>query len=369
MSVTIRVNGLTITHKGSGGQHQNSSPDVCKTPGSGVPVPYAITAFNPDIVKGTTTVHADGGHMIAHRTSEFSRCTGDEAGSMGGVVSGTFTKQSNWITWSPDVFMEGKNVCRKTDKLFMNNRNCISGQGGQGEVPIPGGDVVLNALCDIFCEAREEWQRCKAATPPRTCPRPSTLARDKARAALGRAGSPLRNAIQRRIPGGVGAAERSIYTLGNRARDLGRKFYDQQALRDSLERAVRRAIRDAGVDALQRMGRRWWMRMVPGLNLLGGALDIIDGAMAAADIYNAIRSVDTLMNDAVRIVPDFTVLNPDGSVAEIYDFKFDAPGYQDVMPEDQRRLYSQNTDKPPVTVDNATCNCDARRGPPSLPSS
>jgi hypothetical protein len=227
----------------------------------------------------------------------------------------------------------------------------------------------LNALCDIFCEAREEWQRCKAATPPRTCPRPSTLARDKARAALNNSGSALNRAINRRFPGAVGAAERSLYTLGDRALDAGRKFYDQQGLRNALDRAVRRAMREAGVGALTRMAKRSWMKLIPGLNILGTALDVYEGAVAAADIYNAIRNADSLMNDAVRIQPDFSVMGADGSVEEIYDFKFDGDNYQDGFSSDQERLYRQTTGKDPIRVDNATCNCDRRRGPPSAATS
>ncbi|PVA11044.1 hypothetical protein DC366_04530 [Pelagivirga sediminicola] len=146
MAVTLNVNGLTITHRGSGGSHRNSAPDVCKTPGSGAPVPYSITAFNPDIVRGTTTVLADGGNMIAHKPSIFSKCTGDEAGSMSGVVSGTTADISEWITYSPNVYAEGQNICRLSDKLFMNSRNTICGQTGRDP------SAVGNATCD--CDTR-----------------------------------------------------------------------------------------------------------------------------------------------------------------------------------------------------------------------
>lgn len=365
MPVTINVNGLTITHKGSGGSHKNSAPDVCKTPGKGVPVAYAITAVNTDIAQGTTTVLADGGNMIANKPSIFTRCTGDEAGSMGGVVSGTTASKSEWITYSPNVFMEGQNVCRLTDKLFMNSKNTICGQTGQGESLI-GGDEVLTALCDIFCEGREEWHNCRRNPPSGGCTRPSTLAKNRTRAALDTPGSPLRNAVRTRFPGAVGAAERSLYAAADAIGDTARKVYTQQGLRDSLERAVRRAIGEAGIEAAQRMGRRFWMRVVPGLNVLGLALDIYDGAMAANDIYQAIRSLDDIMDNAIRVQPDFSVIGADGAVEEIYDFKFDAPGYQDTFSDEQADLYRDLTGRDPIAVDNATCDCDTRRGPPSV---
>jgi len=44
MALTIKVNGLTLCHKGSGGVSSATLPDVCNTPvpgGPPVPVPYA----------------------------------------------------------------------------------------------------------------------------------------------------------------------------------------------------------------------------------------------------------------------------------------------------------------------------------------
>ena len=88
MGVTITVNGLTIAHKGSGGFARNSTPDVCLTPSGPVPVPYQIISFGSDLVRGTTTVKADGGHMVAVKGSDHSRCIGDEPGTAKGVASG-----------------------------------------------------------------------------------------------------------------------------------------------------------------------------------------------------------------------------------------------------------------------------------------
>lgn len=54
--ITININGLTLCHKGSSGVSHNTLPDVCKTPGEGVPVPYDNEAYSADLVKGTTSV-------------------------------------------------------------------------------------------------------------------------------------------------------------------------------------------------------------------------------------------------------------------------------------------------------------------------
>ncbi|RVV98316.1 DUF4150 domain-containing protein [Mesobaculum littorinae] len=367
MSVTVRINGLTLTHRGSGGSHSNSTPDVCRTPGDGKPVPYGITAVNPDIVKGTTTVLADGGHMIAHKPSEFSRCTGDEAGSMKGVSSGTHLAQSNWITYSPNVYMEGQNVCRLSDKLHMNNYNCISGQGGQVERVFDTGDEVLNELCRIFCEVREEWQACRRNPPPGGCRRPSHTAKSRTRTALERPDSRLNRGItSRRGPRALGAAERSIFVGRTRAmaEQMGRRAYSERGMRNYLERQMRRLIRREGLAAVKRAGRKMWMKFVPGLNIISGVMDAIDLAVTAADIYQAVRSMNLLESEAVRIVPDVSILDQDGAVLDIYDYKFDAPGYQDDFQSDQLDLYKNRSQGGVFEVSDATCSCDAHPATP-----
>ncbi len=360
MAVTVTANGLTITHKGSGGMHMCSAPDVCKTPtpGGPVPIPYPIFAMNTDIAQGTTTVQADGGQMIAHRTSVFMKCTGDQPGTIGGVVSGVFGQKSEWITFSPTVYVQGKNISRLTDKLFMNNKNTIAGQGGQVEMPIPGGDVVLDALCDIFCEARDEWQKCKKGPGP--CKRPSTLAKEKAEKAMKNGKSPLSKAMKKRFPKAFGAAEKSFFTSGDNLLGSSRKFYTKQGLKNALERQVQKVIKKAGIDAAKRMGKKFWMKAIPGLNVLSTIYDVYELGGAAVDIYKAIKGADTILDNAVRVQPDFSVVGEDGALKDIYDFKFDDKGYQDTFSPEQKQLYKDMTGKDPIAVDDKTCNCKAR---------
>ena len=87
--ISININGLTLCHKGSGGVTHNTLPDVCKTPGLGIPVPYQNEAYSSDLTNGTSSVFADGGSMIANFGSKFARSVFDEPGSMGGIISGT----------------------------------------------------------------------------------------------------------------------------------------------------------------------------------------------------------------------------------------------------------------------------------------
>jgi hypothetical protein len=129
MPVTVKVNGVanSLVHKGSSGVSVATIPDVCKTPSPGgpIPIPYPNISQSITLAKGTTTVKADGGMMIAVKGSEFSLSNGDEPGVAGGVVSSTFIKESTWILYSFDVKMDGKNACRLMDKKFQNHQNTV----------------------------------------------------------------------------------------------------------------------------------------------------------------------------------------------------------------------------------------------------
>jgi hypothetical protein len=136
MPVTINVNGLSLCHRGSDGISVATAPDVCLTP-PGVPVPYPNIAYSADLAGGTGTVFADGGNSIAHRPSVFATSTGDEPGTMGGVVSGTFMKEASWLTFSADVKIEGHAACRLTDKMLHNHGNTFNCAGEQ-QPPVGG---------------------------------------------------------------------------------------------------------------------------------------------------------------------------------------------------------------------------------------
>lgn len=157
MPVTININGLSLCHKASGGMSMATIPDVCKTPSPGgpVPIPYPNIAMESDLAKGTTTVKADGGNMCANYGSEFFKSTGDEAGTIGGVVSSTFIKEATWITYSFDVKLEGKGACRLTDKMFHNHQNTVN-CGGKIHAPVTVGKVAAaTKACEEAAKGRK----------------------------------------------------------------------------------------------------------------------------------------------------------------------------------------------------------------------
>ncbi|NOJ19856.1 PAAR-like domain-containing protein [Vibrio jasicida] len=131
MGVTVGANGLSIVHKGSGGEANATLPDVCLTKVGKpiVPIPYGNNAKSADLAGGTTTISMDGGNSVAIKGSTFSKSTGDAGGDKKGVASGTIEAEAKFISASPTVKFEGKGVCRLSDQMTMNKANtmCLGG--------------------------------------------------------------------------------------------------------------------------------------------------------------------------------------------------------------------------------------------------
>ena len=101
-------------------------PDVCKTPTSGgpVPIPYPNLAQSVNIANGTKTVKIQG-QMGTNKGCNYSTSTGDEAGSVGGVASGKTKGKAEFVLYSFNVKLEGKNACRMGDTMTHNDKNAI----------------------------------------------------------------------------------------------------------------------------------------------------------------------------------------------------------------------------------------------------
>jgi hypothetical protein len=125
MACTVFVNGRGVVHQGSGGM-STVFPDVCKTPtpAGPVPIPYPNIGKAADTSSGPTTVTVDGS-MPMTKEAKYSMTSGDEAGSAGGVVSGSTKGEAEFMMYSFDVKFGGKNVCRLGDPLFHNKKNII----------------------------------------------------------------------------------------------------------------------------------------------------------------------------------------------------------------------------------------------------
>jgi hypothetical protein len=124
MPATVNVNFRTVVHAQSSGVCMGF-PDVCQTPtpAGPVPIPYPNIAMSQDTSMGSSTVTMDG-QPIMLKDSCFATSTGDEAGSAGGgVASGVIKGKAEFILYSFDVMVEGKNVCRLADLMLLNTKN------------------------------------------------------------------------------------------------------------------------------------------------------------------------------------------------------------------------------------------------------
>jgi len=149
MPVTVGVNNLSVVHAGSNGI-TTAFPDVCKTPtpGGPVPIPYPNIAKSSDTAQGASTVKCDG-NPVCVKDSNFSISTGDEAGSAGGgVVSNKIKGKAEFVNFSFDVKIEGKNVPRAFDLMLHNDKNTPPFPLLQGPVIAMGQQQKVCFICD-----------------------------------------------------------------------------------------------------------------------------------------------------------------------------------------------------------------------------
>jgi uncharacterized protein DUF4150 len=123
MGTKVFANMRGVVHKDSGGMSM-VFPDVCKTPSPPVPIPYPNIGQASDTSDGPKKVTTDG-KMPMVKGAKYSKTSGDEAGSIGGVVSGCNKGEAEFMMYSFDVKFEGKNVCRLGDPLFHNKKNIM----------------------------------------------------------------------------------------------------------------------------------------------------------------------------------------------------------------------------------------------------
>lgn len=102
-------------------------PDVCLTPAPPsppIPIPYPNIGQLADAQGVASTVLA-GGNPVVTSNSNIPTTTGDEAGSSGGVTSGTTKGKVEFVTFSNTVLAEDGNVVRMFDTTKQNNGNAV----------------------------------------------------------------------------------------------------------------------------------------------------------------------------------------------------------------------------------------------------
>ncbi|MDH5407805.1 MAG: DUF4150 domain-containing protein [Gammaproteobacteria bacterium] len=125
MGQTTFANSRGIAHKGSGGL-SIVFPDVCKTQCGPpvIPIPYVNIGKSSDTSKGPKSVKTDK-KMPMVKGAQYSTSTGDEPGTLKGIISSTTKGVCEYMLYSFDVKFENKNVCRMGDPLFHNKKNIM----------------------------------------------------------------------------------------------------------------------------------------------------------------------------------------------------------------------------------------------------
>lgn len=124
MGTSVGVNHLSIVNEDTNGT-TIAFPDVCKTPSPGgpIPIPYPNVAKSSDTAQATKKVKVNG-KPFCLKDSNFSTSTGDEGGTAGGGVASNKTKgKAEFVNFSFDVQVEGKNVPRSFDLMLHNDKN------------------------------------------------------------------------------------------------------------------------------------------------------------------------------------------------------------------------------------------------------
>jgi uncharacterized Zn-binding protein involved in type VI secretion len=122
-----------------GGGSTMAMPDVCKTPAPPappIPLPYPNMA---QMVMGMPPVQnvLVSGAPALNKASKIPLSSGDEPGVAGGVVSGTFIQEVEFIMGSMIVTIGGKPAVRLGDPVKANKGNAV------GSVIAPSQAVVM----------------------------------------------------------------------------------------------------------------------------------------------------------------------------------------------------------------------------------
>jgi len=127
----------------NGGGECLAVPDVCMTPGTPpVPVPYPNNAKLVQSSGGTCSskVKIKNKKAVTQKT-EITMTSGDEAGSLGGVMSGQFKGPGKFKNGSSKVRAEGQKL------VYLG---CMIGHNGSN-ANMPAGAQISPSQTDVTC--------------------------------------------------------------------------------------------------------------------------------------------------------------------------------------------------------------------------
>ncbi|NMG72725.1 DUF4150 domain-containing protein [Parazoarcus communis] len=128
METHVYANDDEFCSRAADGISTAAFPDPCWSPPPKKPgpvlVPYTNTAFARNLQNGTSTVFVCGTPVAKKDVSYLANSTGNEPATWAfkrGDRSHVITGKAYFIDWSPDVKVEGLNVCRHTDPMTHNH--------------------------------------------------------------------------------------------------------------------------------------------------------------------------------------------------------------------------------------------------------
>lgn len=360
MSITININGLTLCHRGSGGETSNTLPDVCKTPSKAIPRPFSNKAYSKDLAQGTTTVFADGGNMIANFGSIFAKSSLDGGGSFGGVLSGTFLAEAEFMTHSFDVFFESKPACRLTDKMWMNHKNTVN-MAGLKQYSL---DPKMNLLCNIFCEIMDDAEEWKKKNPGKSYPyskNAEALGKGKYASQFAKFGMKAEVSILVKATSAVRTAiagtSRVIHNSASLLKSIGRRAA-AAVVRAGARVLAGMGIGAAGGSVVPVAGTAVGAAVGTAVGVASTAYTAYEIASLAVEAGPMLKSILDVLGDAVKVKPDVAILDKaSGGVKEIFDYKFPGDRYR----EGQKEIFDEAAKGGSKTIDLKNCNfCAAK---------
>jgi hypothetical protein len=129
METHVYANDNEVCSKAADGMSSSAFPDPCWSPpgpsAGPVLIPYNNTALASNLENGSTTVFVCNTPVALKDVSYLAQSTGNEPateafrkGDRTGVIKG----KAYFIDWSPNVKIEGLNVCRHNDPMTHNHR-------------------------------------------------------------------------------------------------------------------------------------------------------------------------------------------------------------------------------------------------------
>lgn len=127
--MTVFANSLEVSAKAQNCKVIAAFPDVCFTPPltpatpPGVPIPYPNFGMDSDLASGSSTVKIGGKPVSQENASNYSKISGDEAGSAPkkSVITSKNMGKAYAKMWSMDVKADGKGVVRFSDIMTTNH--------------------------------------------------------------------------------------------------------------------------------------------------------------------------------------------------------------------------------------------------------